>query len=168
MLTVHCTNILKNNGHLLHEVGRRQKNRKIKELKTRAERALWFLETFGLTLQSITMKDVKGKSVELECGEKNERLSFDTLPEDQKETIRALLYIMDKWCVGDAAYHEMSMLVNDVPHSYLIKQSKNLNSTFHIKRGRRVMAGVKNIVALFFCTALRNKLNYLFNLGLNW
>ena len=37
--------------------------------------------------------------------------------------------------MGDAAHHEMSMLVNDVPRSYLIKECRsNLNSTFHITR----------------------------------
>ena len=37
--------------------------------------------------------------------------------------------------MGDAAYHDMSMIVDDIPRSYLIKQCRsNLNSIFHITR----------------------------------
>ena len=39
-----------NNGKTLNEVGERQQWRKIKELKTSDEKALWFSETFGLPL----------------------------------------------------------------------------------------------------------------------
>ena len=126
---------MKNRGHQLHEVGKRQRSRKIKELKTRAERALWFLESFGLSLESIRMKDVNGKLTEMECCSNNNRLSFQKLPENEKDTVRALLYVLDKCCVGDAAYHEISMIVDDVPRSYLIKQCRSdLNSIFHIAR----------------------------------
>jgi hypothetical protein len=42
---------------------------------------------------------------------------------------------MDKCCVGDSAYHEMSMLVDGLPQSYLIKQCRNAqNSISHITR----------------------------------
>ena len=135
LVCINCTDILKNRGHQLHEVGKRQRNRKIKELKTRAERALWFLETFGLALESIQMKDVNGKLTSMECGSNNDRLSFQKLPEDEKDTVRALLYILDKFSVGDAAYHEISMIDDQFPRSYLNKQCRNdLNSIFHIAR----------------------------------
>ena len=80
------------------------------------------LETFVLTLESKEMRDVYGKLTEMECDANNEGFCFQKLPEDPKDTVRAVLYIMDKCCVGDAAYHEMPMVVDDVPRSYLIKQ----------------------------------------------
>ena len=39
-----------NNGKTLSEVGERHQRRKLKELKTIVEKALWFTDTFGLSL----------------------------------------------------------------------------------------------------------------------
>ena len=51
-----------NNGKTLNEVGERQQRRKLKELKTNVERALWFAETFGLTLNSVTFSEKDGSN----------------------------------------------------------------------------------------------------------
>ena len=51
-----------NNGKTLNEVGERQQRRKLKELKTNIERALWFAETFGLTLNSVTFSEKDGSN----------------------------------------------------------------------------------------------------------
>ena len=115
-------------------------------MKTRAEKALWFLESFGLSLESIKVKDMDGKVSEVgyENSSSVSKTSFHNLPEKDKETVRALLYIMDKRCVGDAAYHELSMTVNDVPRSYLIKQCRSdLNKIFHIARTPGKHAGAQ-------------------------
>lgn len=48
-------------------------------------------------------------------------------------------------CVGDAAYHELSITFNDVPMSYLIKQRKSyLNQIFHIARIVRKACRISN------------------------
>ena len=61
--------------------------------------------------------------------------SFSQLPDKDKETIRALLYIMDRYCVGDAAYHELTMTTDNPPRSYLMRQCRtDLNNIFHISR----------------------------------
>ena len=42
---------------------------------------------------------------------------------------------MDKFCVGDEVYHELSYLSEDLPKSYLVKQLRtDLNKTYHIER----------------------------------
>ena len=65
----------------------------------------------------------------------NSNKAFHQLLDQDKDTIRALVYIMDKFCVGDAAYHEMSMIWNGLLRSYLIKQYRSsLNSIVHITR----------------------------------
>ena len=43
-----------NSGKIISQVGERQQRRKIKELKTNVERALWFTKSFGSTLNSVT------------------------------------------------------------------------------------------------------------------
>ena len=62
------------------------------------------------------MKDANGKLTEMECGANNDRLSFQKLPENE-DTVRALLYILNKFCVGDAAYHEIAMIDDQFPRS---------------------------------------------------
>ena len=137
MVCTNCSEKLKNTSRPINQVGECQTRRKIKEVKTRAEKALWFLESFGLTLHSIKVKDNAGNLSDLSfhSADGGSKTSFHNLPEEDKDTVRALLYIMDKCCVGDVAYHELSMQLNDVPRSYLIKQCRtDLNKIFHIAR----------------------------------
>ena len=68
MICTNCSGNLRNHGRPIHEVGKRQGNRKRKEVKTRAAMALWFLESFGLTLESVKVKDKDGKATELDYG----------------------------------------------------------------------------------------------------
>ncbi|XP_067034418.1 uncharacterized protein [Acropora muricata] len=139
-----CSDTLRNTGKPLNEVSARQVTRKIKELKTTAQKALWFLQSFGLTLDSIKVRDKEGTVTELDYEGNNGSASFDNLPEDEKETVRALLYIMDKFCVSDAAYHEVTQISDDIPRSYLIKQCRSdLNNSFHIRRTPGKNSGVE-------------------------
>ena len=49
-----------NCGKRFSELKERQQRRKIRELKTYVEQALWFAETFGLKLSSVGFKDSGG------------------------------------------------------------------------------------------------------------
>ncbi len=132
-----CSSDLKNFGQNVSVIGERHRRRKVKELKTRSQRALWFMDSFGYKLDSIKVKDTDGGIKEMFYNDSDfsNKTSFQELPENDKDTIRALLYVMDKYCVSDSAYHELSMIVDGLPRSYLIKQCrKSLNSICHITR----------------------------------
>ena len=46
-----------------------------------------------------------------------------------------VLFLLDKFCGGDEAYHELSMTTEGLPKSYLVKQSRTaMNKLYHIKR----------------------------------
>ena len=64
-----CSLNLENTGKQVDKVGERQKRRKLKELKTRSERALWFMESFGFKLDSIKIEDLDGKITEINYSE---------------------------------------------------------------------------------------------------
>ncbi len=49
-----------NSGKTFSELKERQQRRRIKELKTYTEQALWFAETFGLKLSLVGFKDSDG------------------------------------------------------------------------------------------------------------
>ena len=40
----------------------------------------------------------------------------------ENERIEQTLFLLDKFCVGDTLYHEVSILSDDLPKSYLVKQ----------------------------------------------
>ena len=47
-------------GKTINEVGEKHQRRKLKELKTNVEKALWFTETFGLSFNSVTFSGKDG------------------------------------------------------------------------------------------------------------
>ena len=50
------------------------------------------------------------------------------LDEEKKNKVEQVLFLLDKFCVGDEAYHELSK-------SYLVKQSRNTKKKLcHIER----------------------------------
>ena len=62
-------------------------------------------------------------------------LVYDKLPSEKKEMIERVLFLLDKFCVGDEVYHELSLTVEGLPKYYLIKKlTGELNKTYHIER----------------------------------
>ena len=128
----------KNCGKPILELKDRQKRRKIRELKTYVEQALWFSQTFGLQLSSVTFKDGSGRSHEIDYENQDGRKTpYNDLSKEEKEKVQQVLFLMDSFCVSEAAYHELTMVDGgeNLPRSYLVKQCKtNLNSLCHITR----------------------------------
>ena len=43
------------------------------------------------------------------------------------------LFLLDKFCVGDSLYHELTMVMDGLPKSYLVKQRRDqLNDICYI------------------------------------
>ena len=60
--------------------------------------------------------------------------------------MKSVLYLLEKFCIGDAAYHELIMCSGgeDHPRSYLIKQCKDeLNKLCHMTRTPGVAPGAQ-------------------------
>ena len=119
-------------GRKIHEVGTKQKGRRLRVLKNKAQCALWFCKSFGLEISQIKLKDEEG------CNS-----TFDYTADhgdsnmSENERIEQILILLDKFCVGDALYHEVSILSDDLPKSYLVKQLRvDMNKTYHIERTR--------------------------------
>ncbi len=108
------------------EVGERQQRRKLKELKTKIEQAPWFAKTFGLELQSVNLLDQKGTGHTITYKESNHARAYKYLTEEEQEKVKSILFLLDNFCVSDAAYHELTMTEggNQLLRSYLIKQCK--------------------------------------------
>lgn len=132
---------LENAQNLLHsgkdisEV--KKKSRTLKTFMSRAEVALWFARSFGLEIMSMKVNEVKTglqHTVNFESQDVTSNShGFDALSDEDKSKVEMVLFLLDKFCVGDSAYHEMTMLFDDLPRSYLVKQKRNmLNQMCHI------------------------------------
>ena len=111
---------------------RHQKHRKLKQLQTRAEKALFFVEQFGLKLEGITLHDEKGKHYDMEFPfsststtimpplERAEaehgdssiprpKSKYANLPEEEKKKVEEVLFLLDRFCINDEFYHKISM-----------------------------------------------------------
>ena len=95
-------------GKKIYEVKERQQRRKLRELKTAVEKSLWFAKTFGLNLSSASFTDEKGESYNVDYSSGNTAKSFNELPEDEQEKVKSVLFLTDKFCISDAAYHELT------------------------------------------------------------
>ena len=115
-----------NQGKTYEEVKDRQKARKLRTIKTAAEQALWFVRTFGLTVEKVVLKDPQDHNVDINyadvpsistgiCAEQT------TEPESVSET----LYLLEKFGVSDECYDELTMLHPSLPRSYKVKAVRN-------------------------------------------
>ena len=91
------------------EVKERQQRRKLQELKTSVAKSLWFAKTLGLNLDSACFKDDNGEIYKLDYCSKENPKSFKDLPDEEQEKVKCVLFLMDKFCISDSAYHELTM-----------------------------------------------------------
>lgn len=58
---------------------------------------------------------------------------FESLSQAEKDRVEKVLFLLDKFCVGDMFYHEFSYICDGLPKSYLIKQCRSKhNDMCHI------------------------------------
>ena len=97
-------------------------------------------EEIGLEMESIKVSETEtGNKHNIkfeECKDTNVSHNchgFDALSDDKKSRVEKILFPLDKFCVGDCFYHELTMMWGDLPRSYLVKQKRDqLNKLCHI------------------------------------
>ncbi|CAH3163198.1 unnamed protein product, partial [Pocillopora meandrina] len=60
---------LAQNGKHFTEVGKKQQNRQLTEIRRKAKHALWFGETYGLMPESLRLRDKTGQSHDINLRE---------------------------------------------------------------------------------------------------
>lgn len=116
-----------------------KKSRTLKTFISRAEVGLWFAKSFGLELKSMNVSETETGLIHNVAFESKVDVvtsnshGFDALSDHEKSKIEMVLFLLDKFCVGDSFYHEITMLFDDLPRSYLVKQKRDqLNRMCHI------------------------------------
>ena len=124
-----------NNGKPLDEVQERQRRRKVHAIKEGVKKALWFCDSFGLDLLSVSFKSKAGRSVTLDyqvTPVPHEPQSQSSSADNQE---LAILFLLDKFGISDEVYHELSMANPFLPRSYLIKRVRErISNSIVIKR----------------------------------
>ena len=61
--------------------------------------------------------------------------NIDQISMNVKEILKKILYLLDRFYISDAFYHDITAVCDGLPRSYLIKQlSSDMNILCHIQR----------------------------------
>ena len=98
------------------------KSRKIKEFKSKAETALWFVESYGLVPQYLKLESTDGQTVKVYFNPSSSKSSYQDLdlPEEVRQKIKDLLFILEKNNVSESAYRELTVFCDGLPRTYLV------------------------------------------------
>ncbi|CAH3149010.1 unnamed protein product [Pocillopora meandrina] len=100
-------------GRATEGVGRRQQQRHLKEIREKAHNALWFAETYGLEPRSPNLEDKAGRLI---------KITFASQHFPEKEKIRTILYIMDRFSLSLKGYHELTKAEKALPRTHLMER----------------------------------------------
>jgi hypothetical protein len=68
-----------NSGKEFSEITENNKSRKIKEYKSKAETALWFVESYGLVPHYLKLKSTDGQTVKVDFNPSSSKSSYQDL-----------------------------------------------------------------------------------------
>ena len=93
---------------------------KIKEFKSKAETALRFVESYGLVPQYLKLESTDGQAVKVDFNPSSSKSSCQGLPEEERQKIKDLLFILEKFNVSESAYMELTVFCDGLPRTYLV------------------------------------------------
>lgn len=151
---------------------RQAQNRKLKLLKTRAQKALEFVKIFGLDLHFMKLKDPESSqtftvdfedTTQTEVPNVPEKSKYESLSKEDKTTVESILFLMDKFGVSDEFVHELSMVIQDFPiKSYLNKQCRsNLNKQVKITTTPGLAPGAQHSFKLLLAEKVKDMVSVL-------
>ena len=104
-----------------------KKSRTLNTCMSRAKIALWFMKSFHHEIKAMEQQTGIFHNLYVDDNTSNSTNGskrFDSLTDYDKEKIEQVLFLLHKFCVGDSFYHELTMIVDGLPKSYLVKQKK--------------------------------------------
>lgn len=136
-------NVPINNGKGIDYVQERQRRRKMAMLREGCKQALWFTETFNIDLLKIVFKiTATGENIDITYNNHDHVTGTVTNRDEGSQEqslnlfqIEQILYLLDRFAVSDECYHELSMIDEKLPRSYLIKRTRaRINDSIILKK----------------------------------
>ena len=107
-----------NSGKEFSEITENNKSRKIKEFRSKAETALWFVESY--VPQYLKLESTDGQTVQVDFNPSSSKSSYQDLPEEERQQIKDLLFILEKCHVSESAYWELTVFCDGLRRTYLV------------------------------------------------
>ena len=109
------------------DITTRQKSRQLSQMRNVVEVSQWLANALGLDITGFTVTPTGVESTPIEM------MSIDSDTDKAQDLTNSIIYLLDKYCVSDSFYHELTMLDEHLPRSYLIKQSRRkLNDQYTV------------------------------------
>jgi hypothetical protein len=96
------------------------KSKKIKEFKSKAETALWFVESYDLVPQYLKLEGTVWQTFKVDFNPSSSKSSYQDLPEEERQKIKDLLFILEKNNVSESAKREQTVFCDGLPRAYLV------------------------------------------------
>ncbi len=101
-----------------------KKSRTLNTFLSQAKIALWFMKSFGLELTELNVMEQQTGIVHSchsvdDTSRTDGSKGFDHLS-SQDQQIEQVLFLLNKFCIGDSFYHELTMIISGLPKSYLV------------------------------------------------
>ena len=134
------------------ETGSKNKGRLLNNFAEKSRNALWFAESFGLIPKAIKCESESGKNVQV-----NLEKEYSNIEHEDKRKLRELIFILDKFCISDAAYHELASSHIELPRkNHIVQERAELDSMFQIERCPGNIPGVYVSVTNEIASFIRN------------
>ncbi len=92
-----------------------KKSRTLNTFLSRAKIALWFMKSFGLELTELNVMEQQTGIVHSCHSVDDTSKGFHHLSSQEQ-----VLFLLNKFCIGDSFYHELTMIISGLPKSYLV------------------------------------------------
>ena len=128
-----------NEGPRIDNSSQSVKKKVIRNLEENVNKALDFVETYGVLPKSLICESFDGESCILSldgCHTPPSRNpNYNDMKSPEKKSVRKLLQVCDNSMISDSAYHELAMHVPEMPRKHLLVSCRNEeNTNFKIKR----------------------------------
>ena len=109
---------------------------------------------------TVDLKDTTHGETEQENDPKSK---CESLSKEDKNTVESIIFLMDKFGVGDEFVHELSIVIEDFPvKSYLIKQCRShLNSQVKITTTPGLAPGAQHSFKLLLAEKVKDMVSVL-------
>ena len=85
--------------------------------------------------QYFKLESTDGQTVKVYFNPSSSKSSYQDLPEDERQKIKDLLFILGKFNVSESTYRELTVFCDGLPRKYLVSQCReNINSLYNFER----------------------------------
>ena len=133
-----------NSGVRIDNASKTNKSKIIKKLENKVEKALGFVETFGVVPKELLCETFTGESctINIDGSKSAKNTGYDNLSTADQSKVQKILHVCDNSIISDSAYHELAMQCESLPRKSTFVACRNeINSKFEVMRTPGLLPG---------------------------